>query len=811
MAVNIQFRRGTAAQWTSADPILAEGEMGIELDTSKFKIGNGVDIWSVRPYGGIVGATGPAGASGNSVLNGTTDPSSGDGNDGDFWINTTSDSIFGPKTGGAWGSGTSLIGATGPAGPTGATGATGPAGADATLEIQSNGSTIVAAPTTILDFSPNFTVTNPSGSKAYVDVAPDAARETIMPAGSTCAQISAAISAMASAGGGTVRLDGLMVMDGNITMASNVILAGYGRGTGLVNNTSNAYTIDFIGTTPTYYGIASPVEGADNFTCDTASEAGNFTAGTWVIINNNSSAPARTTNFHRVKTDGNTGTGVVEIFDNLHNMGFGSASDVAAPLIGALENSSLVDCEIKNASSGSITINIQYAVGIKLYYNTFLACTVYIDQCGNIDLWDNNYYAPDRKTHVEHISLGTYFSNVNIYDSNFREATYGIHWTGNSSAITTLNIYNNIFSVQYGIYLKPATTTACSLFELSINGNTFLDCEGIASGGGVGVAITTKAWLRSPTITGNRIYTSSGSTYVINLEYGTYQYIYFGNISDNIVEGTVQILACYQTVFSNNTISGGVILDGGFYQSVCSGNAIGGNLYLRDDNIRAVYRSSIINNYIGSTCYCEGDSSRKWSYNIFTGNTVVAAFNLYTHAEKNTISSNYFYGVVTITNGASGLASETNFSDNFCTNNVVFTEPNQSNCTITNNYLSGTITTLTGTGNIIHDRSVMQTEGARIKKITTVNAATYNLAATDYLLHVTYPSTAAVTNLQLMTAAVVSGRTIVIKDASGNAGTNNITITTEGSELIDGSATATINSNYGVLRLYSDGSNWFIV
>lgn len=51
MAVQIQLRRGTASQWTSANPILAEGEMGVELDTGKWKFGNGTSTWSVLAYG----------------------------------------------------------------------------------------------------------------------------------------------------------------------------------------------------------------------------------------------------------------------------------------------------------------------------------------------------------------------------------------------------------------------------------------------------------------------------------------------------------------------------------------------------------------------------------------------------------------------------------------------------------------------------------------------------------------------------------------------------------------------------------------
>ena len=37
----IQLRNDTAANWTTSNPILLKGEMGVEIDTGKFKIGNG--------------------------------------------------------------------------------------------------------------------------------------------------------------------------------------------------------------------------------------------------------------------------------------------------------------------------------------------------------------------------------------------------------------------------------------------------------------------------------------------------------------------------------------------------------------------------------------------------------------------------------------------------------------------------------------------------------------------------------------------------------------------------------------------------
>jgi hypothetical protein len=50
MATRMQQRRGTADQWTSADPILASGEIGFESDTSQFKIGDGTNHWSDLSY-----------------------------------------------------------------------------------------------------------------------------------------------------------------------------------------------------------------------------------------------------------------------------------------------------------------------------------------------------------------------------------------------------------------------------------------------------------------------------------------------------------------------------------------------------------------------------------------------------------------------------------------------------------------------------------------------------------------------------------------------------------------------------------------
>ena len=50
MATRMQQRRGTALQWTTANPVLNPGEMGWESDTNKFKIGDGTNHWADLDY-----------------------------------------------------------------------------------------------------------------------------------------------------------------------------------------------------------------------------------------------------------------------------------------------------------------------------------------------------------------------------------------------------------------------------------------------------------------------------------------------------------------------------------------------------------------------------------------------------------------------------------------------------------------------------------------------------------------------------------------------------------------------------------------
>jgi len=85
----------------------------------------------------------------------------------------------------------------------------------------------------------------------------------------------------------------------------------------------------------------------------------------------------------------------------------------------------------------------------------------------------------------------------------------------------------------------------------------------------------------------------------------------------------------------------------------------------------------------------------------------------------------------------------------------------------------------------------------------------YTTTADDCIVGV--DSTGGAVTITLGSASVAAGKIVVIKDAGGGASSNNITIDTEGSETIDGSASTSITSDNGVVRLYSDGTNWFII
>lgn len=71
VVTQIQVRRGTAAQWTSANPTLSAGEWGYETDTGKVKIGNGSTAWTSLGYTGAASGTVTSITAGTGLSGGT--------------------------------------------------------------------------------------------------------------------------------------------------------------------------------------------------------------------------------------------------------------------------------------------------------------------------------------------------------------------------------------------------------------------------------------------------------------------------------------------------------------------------------------------------------------------------------------------------------------------------------------------------------------------------------------------------------------------------------------------------------------------
>lgn len=122
-------RRDTAANWTTANPVLAAGEFGVELgattaDPQLFKIGNGATPWVDLAYAG-----GVPGGGGSVWRDGTTVPDNSLGANGDYYLRTTNGDVY-AKAAGVYtvvGNIKGAPGAPGDPGPTGPAGVPGPA------------------------------------------------------------------------------------------------------------------------------------------------------------------------------------------------------------------------------------------------------------------------------------------------------------------------------------------------------------------------------------------------------------------------------------------------------------------------------------------------------------------------------------------------------------------------------------------------------------------------------------------------------------------------------------------------------------
>lgn len=82
MAIQIQLRGSLASEWALSNPILAQKEPGLELDTNQIKIGDGITPWNDLPYY-LTGPSGIPGPQGNPGPQGDPGPPGPQGEKGD--------------------------------------------------------------------------------------------------------------------------------------------------------------------------------------------------------------------------------------------------------------------------------------------------------------------------------------------------------------------------------------------------------------------------------------------------------------------------------------------------------------------------------------------------------------------------------------------------------------------------------------------------------------------------------------------------------------------------------------------------------
>jgi hypothetical protein len=168
-----KLRRGSSSGWATANPILRAGEPGIETDTNKFKLGDGISTWLGLPYfvdvngvnvliadAVLEGVPGPTGPTGPTGATGAMGPKGDKGDDGDVGLtgSTGSTGATGPTGPQGPKGDDGDVGLTGADGADGSTGPTGPKGdtgdAGSTGSAGSNGESVTVTLVATADWPP---------------------------------------------------------------------------------------------------------------------------------------------------------------------------------------------------------------------------------------------------------------------------------------------------------------------------------------------------------------------------------------------------------------------------------------------------------------------------------------------------------------------------------------------------------------------------------------------------------------------------------------------------------------------------------
>ena len=116
------------------------------------------------------------------------------------------------------------------------------------------------------------------------------------------------------------------------------------------------------------------------------------------------------------------------------------------------------------------------------------------------------------------------------------------------------------------------------------------------------------------------------------------------------------------------------------------------------------------------------------------------------------------------------------------------------------------------TGSVLINGPLVVNGGSVVMNRTVVSATTFNAASSSHFIAVQTTTIGGASTINLPAASTLrDGQSFVIKDEQGAANSNNINIVANGTDEIDGENSVVIESPFGAINLYTNGSNKFFI
>ena len=116
------------------------------------------------------------------------------------------------------------------------------------------------------------------------------------------------------------------------------------------------------------------------------------------------------------------------------------------------------------------------------------------------------------------------------------------------------------------------------------------------------------------------------------------------------------------------------------------------------------------------------------------------------------------------------------------------------------------------TGSVLINGPLVVNGGSVVMNRTVVSATTFNAASSSHFIAVQTTTIGASSTINLPAASTLrDGQSLVIKDEEGSANSYNINIVANGSNTIDGQDSVVIESPFGAINLYTNGSDKFFI